>query len=302
MLNWTPALSGQTRLLRPAVVLLVALGAASGASAAHVGISAEITHSSIPFEGKDTLVINLTWEGEPFLYEIDQFPMPTLDKFEILGSSSSVASLVDSITRRETTVRTYRYVLKPIDFGTATIQPLNLTAKNRITGETQDLKTGALTINIAKPIPKREVGSGRSLLIIGGIVVAVLAAGAVVLMRVRKRRRTPVAVPDDRKYLQILAEIKKETVSDRKLFYSRLYRLLLQFLERERALDLAGKTGEEVIRSLESLADENERVVLTRWLEQAQKIKYQPEAPSSGDVEATFNDVAQFFKKTISNA
>ncbi len=263
-----------------------------------ISISTEISQAAIPYEGRDTLTVSLTWAGEPFQYQIDDFPMPSLEKLQILGSSTSVSSADDStVESGSTTTRTYRYVLQPTDYGTGIIEPLDITAKNRVTGEAHELKTGRLTVEIAKPIPVEAQGSSRLGIIILAIALAmVFGAGSAVFIRMRRKQREGLNVVVDGHYCEALEAIKKEAVADRKLFYSRVYRLLLNFLEKERLLDVSGKTGEEIVATVQEIEDEKEREQMTQWLRQAQKIKYQPESPSPGDVENSFDEIYTFFE------
>lgn len=263
-----------------------------------ISISTEISQAVIPFEGKDTLTVSLTWAGEPFLYQIDDFPMPSLEKLQILGSSTSVSSAGDSTVESGTvTTRTYRYILQPTDYGTGVIEPLDITAKNRVSNESHELKTGRLTVEIARPIPVKAPGKSSLGIIIAVIaLVIIFGAGTAVFIRVRRKQQESLNVVVDGHYSEVLAAIKKEAVSDRKLFYSRVYRLLLNFLEKERALDVSGKTGEEIIATVQSIENETERQQLTQWLRQAQKIKYQPESPSPGDVENSYDEIHRFFE------
>ena len=286
------------RLLAPLFLLAIA-GLPVFAAGGGISISAEVTDAAIAFEGEDTLTVSLTWEGEPFLYQIDDFPMPAVEKFKVLGSSSSVASKVDpQAASGEITTRTFRYILEPTDFGTGVISPLNLNAKNRVTEAVQELKTGRLTVEIAKPVAKPEIKSGKTGYLIGGgaLVIVLGAAIAALIVFKRKKSETPqVAV--DGYYCEALQAIKREAVADRKLFYSRVYRLLLNYLEKNRGLELSGKTGEEIMQLVASLEDDAERRHLMAWLTQAQKVKYQPETPSSGDVENSYNEIYLFFEK-----
>lgn len=279
-------------------IALAGMLAAPALAADGISISAEISSASIAFEAKDTLTVSLSWEGEPFLYQIDDFPMPVLEKLEILGSSSSVSSSVDStIEAGEITTRTFRYILQPTDFGTGVVSPLSLTAKNRVTGEAHDLKTGRLTIEIAKPVPQIDAESGSATLYII-LAVVIVVGGAVAFMFAR--RKSPVEeIPADLGYLESLREIKKETVADKKLFFSRLYRLIMAYLEKELGLEVSGKTGDEVAHILESLEDGPEKANLTLWINQAQKVKYRPDEPLAGEVENTYNAVYQFFESKL---
>jgi hypothetical protein len=288
------------RRFTAATLLFIALLAATGSNAGEIGISSEISSASIAFEEKDTLTVNLVWEGEPFQYQIDDFPMPSLEKLEILGSSSSVSTTIDStVPSGEITTRTLRYILQPTDFGTGIINPLNLTAKNRISSESHELITGRLTVEIAKPVPRVETDSGGSLMYPVAVVIILVIGGTVIFVFIKKRRHSNEGIPADLSYIEALNEIKKETVSDRKLFYSRLYRLLLSYIEKEQGLEVSGKTGEEVVRIVGELEDDAEKAGLIQWLNQAQKVKYRPEAPSSGDVENSFNAVYRFFENKL---
>ncbi len=263
-----------------------------------ISISTEISKAAIPYEGKDTLTVSLTWAGEPFLYQIDDFPMPSLEKLQILGSSTSVSSAGDStVESGTTTTRTYRYILQPTDYGTGVIEPLDITAKNRVSNESHELKTGRLTIEIAKPVPVEPQGSGGlGIIILAIALVMIFGAGAAIFVRVRRKQRESLNVVVDGHYCEALEAIKKEAVADRKLFYSRVYRLLLNFLEKERSLDVSGKTGEEIVATVQGIEDETERRHITQWLRQAQKIKYQPESPSPGDVENSYDEIHKFFE------
>jgi len=274
--------------------------AAGGIFASGISISSEVTRMSIPFEGKDTLIVELTWEGEPFLYQIDDFPIPNLEKLQILGSSSSVSTMSDTtVESGEKTIRTYRYILEPTDFGTAIIEPLNINVTNRLTEELHQLQTGRLTIEIAKPVPKDEDTSSGSLPTIVIVCVIILIAAAVVIIVVVRRKQAEPEVDPAVEYLRMLEEIKKETVADGKLFYSRLYRLLLLYLEKVQGLDLSGRTGEEVLQEAGKLENESERDRITGWLDKALKVKFRPDLPSPSDIEDSYNAVRQFFENKV---
>jgi hypothetical protein len=268
------------------------------APAADISISAEISNTSIAFDQKDTLKVSLTWEGEPFTYQIDDFPMPVLEKLQILGSSTAVSSHPDSTAEGgSVTTRTYRYILEPSDYGTGVIEPMNLTASYQLSGETHQLLTGRLAVVIARPaLDETDDKGGSAMLLILIALLVVFGGGVVVYLVIRRRQKGTPKIVVNGHYVEALQAIRKEAVADRKLFYSRLYRLLLNFLERERGLDVAGKTGEEIILAVGALNDEGERDRIIQWLKQAQKIKYQPESPSPGDVENSFNEICSFFE------
>jgi|GEM_PF-2573059 len=278
------------------------LAAPSGtAIASDISISAEISRASIAYDEKDTLVVTLTWVGGPFQYLVDDFPMPTLEKFEILGSSSQVTSRPEPTRPEgETTTRTFRYILSATGYGTGVINALNLTATNRTTNEKQELKTGRLTVEIAKPLPLERKSSSTATIVLAVGAVVILGIAGFILRRGRAaRRRAAEAVPPEKPYLEALTDIKKETVADGKLFFSRLYRLLMQFLEKERRLAVSGKTGEEVLSLVARLENEQEKTAVGGWLKRALEVKYRPDPPPPAEIEDTFASVKRFFESNV---
>jgi len=105
----------------------------------------------------------------------------------------------------------------------------------------------------------------------------------------------------DSPYVKSLEEIKKETISDGKLFYSRLYRLLLQYLEKERTLGISGKTGEEILTAVMEIGDEEEKILLMSWLRRALEAKFRPDMPAPAEIEDIYNAVRKFLENKVTN-
>jgi hypothetical protein len=292
---------GKSSLLFAAAVGLLLAAPSGTAIASDISISAEISRASIAYDEKDTLVVTLTWVGGPFQYLVDDFPMPTLEKFEILGSSSQVTSRPEpSRPEGEMTTRTFRYILSATDYGTGIINPLDLTATNRTTNEKQELRTGRLTVEIARPLPlERKSSPMKTIVFVGGAVFVLGIAGFIITRQRAARRRAAEAVPQEKPYVDALTDIKKETVADGKLFYSRLYRLLMQFLEKERDLAVSGKTGEEVLVLIGQLSDAQEKAALGGWLARAVEVKYRPDPPPPAEIEDTFAAAKRFFESNV---
>ncbi|MFH1699934.1 MAG: hypothetical protein ABIE07_05030 [Candidatus Zixiibacteriota bacterium] len=269
----------------------------------NIGISAEISNGTVAFEQKDTLVIRLTWEGEPSLYQIDNFPMPELDKFQILGSSSTLlATQADSSSNQEVTTRKFVYILEPTDYGTGIIHPLSLNATNAVTGDVQLMQTSQMMVDIAKPIPKEEKEeTDNTVLLIVIAAVLIIGIGVVTYFYIkRSKQREAEAGFEDRFFVQSMEEIKKDTVADKKLFYSRTYRLLIKYLEKELNLEVSSKTSEEIIANVQKLDDSENKTSLIAWLELLQKEKYSPVSPSPGEVEELYQKIFRFFENKLS--
>lgn len=292
----------RTAKVFPLIVVAFIVLSSVAAEAGEISISAEVALARIPFDGRDTLTVRLVWEGESSAYQIDDFPMPVLEKLKILGSSTSVSSAKDStVAGGERTTRTYSYILEPTDFGTGIVRPMALIAKNRSTRAEHSLHTGRLTIEIAKPVATSEK-SGNSfgfLVMLGGIIVVLSVTGFVLF----RRKKSPGEAVDERRdgnrYYDRLLEIKKETVADGKRFYSRVYRLLLQYLEKECRLEISGKTGEQVLEIVGGKVAEEDRVHLMHFLNEALEVKYRPQEPTPGDIADTYNALRSFFERKM---
>ncbi len=283
-------------------VSLILLVIGSGTDAYGIGISAEIDKQQISFDETVLLTISISWEGEQFLYKFDDFPMPELDKLELLSTSSSSSTRIGDDGKTEETVLTYSYKLSPSNYGAGAVLPLELVARHRETGLDYPLETGRLAVSIDKPQPKmiETTESGAIWWVI--LVVVIVGSGATVALILIKQRskRADRAVPAGQEYINDLENIKRETVSDGKLFYSRLFRLLVRYLESELHLSVAGKTGEEILAIIRGLENdnENENIKLSYivWLEKINRVKYSPSTPPVGDIEEMYNAVRKFLE------
>jgi len=249
------------------------------------------------FEGRDTLIISISWPGEVFQYSFGELPIPKLEKLEISGTSSSVSQRTDSLLGNMT-VRTFKYYLAATDYGTGVIQPLDITATDRVTQEARQLTTGRLTVEIAKPKPPEEKSTGSTGLIIIVIVIVGLIVAVIIIMKRSAKKSSDDDTEGVSSYVESLDEIKKDTVGDGKRFYSRIYRLVTVYLEKEKGLAVAGKTGDEILRMASELENEIERNRITGWLQKALEIKYRPEAPTPADIEDTYNSLKTYFAKS----
>ncbi len=268
----------------------------SGVEAKNIELSAEVSSVAIAFENTDTLTVRLSWQGEPYLYELDAYPTPTLQKLEAAGSATSISSGRND-DGDEITTRIYTYYLKPIDYGTGVIEPIVITAQNRETGESHTLETGRITVEIDKPIPKPTRTRPQDIIIGILLAVVVLGCGGLIWAVSGPRRREDTEKDTQRPLINELEQIRRETVSEGKQFYSRLYRLLIRYLETEHSLHLAGKTGQEVLEAIAELDDSEEKVKLTSWIEKCQDVKFQPISPTSEQIESTYIAVISFFEQ-----
>lgn len=281
-----------------AIACLTLIWIGSGSEAFGIGISAEIDKRQIPFEETVLLTVTVSWEGEQFLYQFDAFPMPELEMLEILSTSSSSSTRIGTADKTEETVQTYTYKLAPSNYGQGAIMPIKIVARHRETGTEYPLLTGRLEVTIDRPKPKEIETSDSGALWWVIIIVVVVTGGAtaaIIILKRKSRKAEHEKVPEQ-EYIDELTNIKRETVSDGKLFYSRLFRLLVRYLEAELDLSVSGKTGDEILAVVKELKNEETKLSLIVWLEKINRVKYSPSTPPAGDVEEMYSAVRYYLE------
>jgi hypothetical protein len=269
---------------------------AAPATAQEISLSGGVDKTDIAFEDSLTLAVEIKWAGDISSYSFGLLPLPETEKLQVVGTSSAISSSTEQ--NRDITTRTFKYTLRPTGSGTGIIEPivLNYVAwPDSIPGE---LTTQQFKILIAAPVPIEESGgiSAVAFVILATFVLMAAAVG-VVLWRRRLPKAEPVRTGKER-FLDEFAAVKNEAQSDRKLFFTKLYKLLIDYLGGEYKLDVTGKTTLLIIEELSELDIPQERKKkIASWLEHAEKEKFAPGGGSPGDVLRLVTEIENFFEK-----
>jgi len=272
------------------ILLVVGLNASED-----ISLSAILDDSETPFEESVELTLEIKWTGDIRSYAFEVLPLPELENLKILGTSSAISSGIEA--GQEITTRTFKYTLKPTASGTGIIKPILLQCVSMPDSIPGELATQELSIKIADPVPiekKSEIPDYYYFLLI-----IVLAGGFVfIFLQLRKKPETiPVKSPEE-SILAELAAIKQEGYSDRKLFFTRLFKMLSTFLEKKYNQNLSGQTADDIISNFEEIEislDIKEK--LTVWLTKAEKEKFAPMGGEPGDIIRLIAELEKFFKK-----
>jgi hypothetical protein len=130
------------------------------------------------------------------------------------------------------------------------------------------------------------------------ILIGAVLIGAFIFIIIKIKSKPdvePVKSPEER-FLEILAQIKAESQSDRKIFFTKLHSALSNFIESKYNINTSGQTAEVISGNLEKLeisADEKEKISF--WLIHSEKEKYAPFEGEPGDIIRLITELENYF-------
>ncbi|UCD17932.1 MAG: hypothetical protein JSV44_03230 [Candidatus Zixiibacteriota bacterium] len=247
-----------------------------------ISLSANLDKTEIRFEETVSLTLEVRWVGDITSYRFEVFPLPETENLKVLGTTSAISSAQEQ--GREITVRTFQYEFQPTASGTGVVMPILLSYVAMPDTMPGQLSTQQFTVAIAEPIPEPQMRGLRwyHYLALALIVIVIVVAGVYIRKRARERIE-PVKTPED-ELLSALAPIKDESHLDRKLFYTRLYKLLLDYAERKHHIPTGGKMLQDIFNAMEAAeVPVDEKGKLSGWLSLADREKFSPGGGEPGD-------------------
>jgi len=275
-----------------ALIILLIPGLYAGE---RISLSAHLDKTDIPFEGTAELQLEIRWYGDITSYAFEVLPLPEMENLKVLGTSSSISSEMED--GQEVTTRFFKYRLKPTSSGTGSINPITLQCVSMPDSIPNQLATQLMTINIAKPVPVEEKGEIPVYFIV--LLIAVLIAGFIfIVLRMRKK---PEQVPDknpEEIFFEDLVRLKQDGQSDRKIFFTRLYRMLTLFIEKKYGLGIINQTAEIIAAKLDSVEIPiNDKEKLIHWLIKSEKEKYAAFGGEPGYIIRLTAELEKYFEK-----
>ncbi len=280
-----------------AAILILFLLVNLQSAAADISLSAHLDKTNISFESSVELSLEVKWQGGIDRYAFEILPIPTTKNLQVMGTASSISTHQEAAV--DMTIRTFNYAFKPTQGGIGTIEPIILRyvlMPDSIPGE---LSSQRFQIMVAEPIPKKESSRLPLFLAIVGFV-AVLSTSAIYLIFTKRKEKAaiePAKAPEEI-FLENLAVLKKESQSDRKQFFTRLYRLFILFIEAKYNLPCQGRATSDLLAELENLEISHEsKERLADWLTLTGKEKYAPISGEPGDVVRLISEIENFFNR-----
>ncbi len=279
------------------VLIIYLLIFISPVSAGELSLSARLDHNEIAFEGTVGLDIEIKWQGGMDKYAFGLLPLPVAQGLQVQGTTSAISSGIESGT--EVTTRKFHYDFRPSRAGIGIIEPIILKYVSMPDSIPGELTTQQFQVSIAQPLPKSVKSNfKRNAAILGAVIV--LLAAIIYGLKLRQRKSIPTApvLNPEANFADQLTQLKKETSFDRKAFFTHLYKILGEYLEKKYGMSLGGKSAAVVLEQLHATEIETgKKGKLIEWITLAEKEKYAPVSGAPGDTIRLISELEDFFGK-----
>jgi hypothetical protein len=240
-----------------------------GSVEAQIQLKASVDRSALPFNEKLTLTVQASWEGEQDRFSITPITPPECENFEILGSSSlNETKMVEGKTK---SFKTYEFILKPTQTGSGRIGSVLFSYVDNVSGDSSSLSTQPISVKINPPVEKNP----RDYKIVLVIAIALIL---IYVFYSAKRKTKRVKITDRAKeevkiIEKTLEEKNLETlstfsllISEGKLdeFFSKVYKLITNYLEEKYHIFTSGKTTTDIVQSLSALNLREDQIILLK--------------------------------------
>ncbi len=239
-------------------------------SPAKIELKSSVDRSNIPLNQNLTLTVQASWEGEQRRFSITPIIPPQCENLEIFESSSLNESKIEQgITR---SLKTFRFVLKPLQTGTGRIGPVKVDYIDNMTQDSSSLSTQPIQVQITPANERSRSGYKPALIIAIFLVLAYVRyssrkrAKRIDLSKITETEKIePKPESLEEKSLRGLDELSEQVRMGRSdNFSTDIYRLLTGYLESKYQIVTSGKTTDDIIRSFSSLDLTPEKISLLR--------------------------------------
>jgi predicted Holliday junction resolvase-like endonuclease len=273
---------------------------------AKIELKSSVDRSTVPLNENLNFTIQVSWEGEQSRFMITPVAPPQCDNLEISGSSSLNESKVEE--GKTKSLKTFQFVLKPLQTGTGRIGSVQIKYIDNITQDSSSLSTQPVSVQIT-PATKSSQSGYKTVLVIAIILILIY----VIYSSRRKVRK--IAIPQEQgseqeeqkpetpeeKALKRLNEISEQLKMGRSDDFSRnIYKLLTGYLETKYQIVTSGKTTNDIVNSLSNLDLSPEKVNrLKEILTTCDMIKFAKEGMEKGKLEQTAEEVRKFLEQKV---
>ena len=271
---------------------------------AKIELKSSVDRSTVPLNEKLNFTIQVSWEGEQSRFMITPVAPPQCDNLEVSGSSSVNESKTEE--GKTKSLKTFQFVLKPLQTGTGRIGPVEIKYIDNVTQDSSSLSTQPVSVQIT-PATKRSQSGYKIVLVIAIVLILIY----VIYSSRRKVRK--IAIPEkkeaepteqkpetpEEKTLKRLSEISEQLQQGRGDDFSKdIYRLLTGYLETKYHIVTSGKTTNDIISSLANLDLPPEKINrLKEILSTCDMIKFAKEGLEKERLEQIAEEVGKFLEQ-----
>ena len=217
----------------------------------------QVDRNEVPQNRTVTCTIKVSWQGDLSRYEIEEVESPVLTNLEEIGNSSS--NSVGDAAGVMQAVRTYEYILQPVELGMAYIDGTIIEYRDTKYDQTHRLVTDRLEIRVVEPIKERSL---RPFILAASALffLALLASLGFVFLKQKKAREAELEkqalelIPVEERYLSDLKEkvdLENQNVVETFSSLSKMFRTYLSEKYQIPAMEI---TTKEIATKLNELA------------------------------------------------
>ncbi len=271
---------------------------------AKIELKSSVDRSTVPLNENFNFTVHVSWEGEQSRFMITPVAPPQCDNLEVSGSSSVNESKMEE--GKTISLKTYEFVLKPLQTGTGRIGPVKIKYIDNATQDSSSLSSQPVSVQIT-PATKRSQSGYKIVLVIAIVLILIY----VIYSSRRKVRK--IAIPEEKesepteqkpetpeeKALKRLSEISEQLRQGRGDDFSKdIYRLLTGYLETKYHIVTSGKTTNDIISSLSNLDLPPEKITrLKEILSTCDMIKFAKEGLEKERLEQIAEEVRKFLEQ-----
>ncbi|HEX7401589.1 MAG TPA: BatD family protein, partial [candidate division Zixibacteria bacterium] len=104
-----------------------------------IELKSSVDRSTVPLNQELNFTIQVSWEGEQSRFMITPVAPPQCENLEISGSSSLNESKMEE--EKTKSLKTFQFVLKPLQTGTGRIGPVQVNYIDNVTQDSSSLST-----------------------------------------------------------------------------------------------------------------------------------------------------------------
>jgi hypothetical protein len=270
-----------------------------------IRLKARVDRHELPFNEQLTLTVQASWDGQQSRFKITPIAPPQCENFEILGSSSVNETRMVGGEAKST--KTFEFVLKPTQTGSGSIGSVVFSYVDNVTQDSSSLSTQPISVKISPPLEKKEPNYKIFLII---AIVLILVYVVYSARRKTKRIKIPdrteeeVKTPEktlEEKTLENLS-VFSSLISERKTdeFSSKVYKLMINYLEEKYHIFTAGKTTNDIIDSLAPLNLPEDQISLIKdTLSTCDLVKFAGEGAGKERCDQIFDKVKKFLEQSV---
>lgn len=264
-----------------------------------------VDRKEVPQNRTVTCTITVSWQGDLNRYEIEEVESPVLTNLDELGNSSS--NVVGEVAGIMQAVRTYEYILQPIELGMAYIDGTIIEYKDTEYDETYRLVTDRLEIKVVNPIKERSLTPFILAASIFFGLALVSGLGFVFVKRKKareaeSRKQALDSIPIEERYLPEFkqkVDLKSQDVVET---FSTISRLFRRYLSEKYQISAMEITSKEICEELSKLAvSENIISQVDEALNSCDVAKFSGGQVEQGTLERAYTLVEDILEKNKSD-